>query len=369
MNTKSGVGRELLPVRLRVQLRRRGRGRGARSRSSSRARASSSSVSSSASSSACSGAFASTTTWRPPGSFTTRSGRSEPSVAVARGRLLEEVAVLEHARRLDGAAKLHLAPAPAGRGARSAVARLRVSRAQLLAAATRASRPVSSAAYRRPGELCSSAAVCCSNSASVVVERRRASSRRASRNDVVVLARGAARSCRLKRSSQPAFELLHERDPLLGARRARARPARASARRAGRARRADDGEPPTSDAEDERRRPPSGPKNGRDRVGRAPKTGTKNAGADKPCGPSAPAERPYAAARVAGQARRARKPAASGLFVSRRRQVSPTRRCYRGRAVAEEDAHAPPRRGPFRRRSAALDGQGQARRTTGASGC
>ena len=49
----------------------------------------------------------------PPGSLTTRSGRSRrPSSSRSLG-LLDEVAVREHARHLDDALELHLAPAAA----------------------------------------------------------------------------------------------------------------------------------------------------------------------------------------------------------------------------------------------------------------
>ena len=61
---------------------------------------------------ATSGAFASTTICLPPGSLTIRSGRNRPS-AGRRGLLLEEVAVIEHARELDDALELQLAPVAA----------------------------------------------------------------------------------------------------------------------------------------------------------------------------------------------------------------------------------------------------------------
>ena len=61
---------------------------------------------------AASGTLASTITTFPPGSRTIRSGRSLPS-SVVRRHLLVEVAVRQHARQLDDALELDLAPAAA----------------------------------------------------------------------------------------------------------------------------------------------------------------------------------------------------------------------------------------------------------------
>ena len=62
---------------------------------------------------AASGTFASTTTCLPPGSRTTRSGRSSGPRPSSRSSLLVEVAVGQHPAALDDALELHLAPATA----------------------------------------------------------------------------------------------------------------------------------------------------------------------------------------------------------------------------------------------------------------
>ena len=149
-----------------------------------------------------SGAFASTMTLLPPGRFTTRSGRSSFAVAVPR-RPARRSRSARPCPAISTTRRSCISPQrPRVAGARSAVARLRVSARSCSWSETSEPTCVVSRAYASC-RLCSSARVCRSNCARVVASGDSFVSASV-RNELLFCARAAA-LISLKRSSQLAF--------------------------------------------------------------------------------------------------------------------------------------------------------------------